>query len=863
MTCFNIILSLSVTGQDLIEFNFRVEGNCGMCQERIEKVAKSNGAETADWNIDNQVLTIAIDMDKVSVSTIRYAIAQAGHDNGAFFAPDEVYNDLHGCCKYRVADVSEDYLSIEEDHTDYVLADGEGYEGGQKERAHDHRGVEGYIMAYDNNGEKFPLIGATVSLRDKTGTTTDLDGYFYLENENHLPSITISYVGYETQSVEVGEGAIADIVMADGHQLETVEISYREKTTKISFLKPLNAEEITREELCKAACCNLSESFETNPAVDVSFNDAVTGTKQIEMLGLAGPYVQVTRELIPDVRTMNNIFGLNMTPGPWIESIQLIKGVGSVVNGYESIAGQINVELKKPDSPDEVLHVNAFANNGGRLEINSNFSQYVTPNVSTGVLIHAKRNQQVHDRNNDGFTDMPLENDMVFVNRWKFNRTKNIEGQIGFKAAILDHEGGSHDHFAGISEAHESHWRMYNDTKRFELWGKMGYIFPGNSAQSLGLQMSAVSHDMDAQFGNGLYIADQQSLYANLIYQNIFENDHIIRTGLSYQYDNIDETVSKAGIYSRSESVPGAYMEYNFKKDEKWAIIAGLRGDHHNNYGFFVTPRLHAKYNIADKSIVRFIAGRGLKTANIFAENMGLFASSRAFSLTTDAEDLGNPYGLKPEVAWNYGINLTQAIPMGEKEVILGVDLFHTAFQNQVIADYETTGRIDFYNLDGESYSNSFQIKADVELIPRLDVRIAYRYIDAKTDYKDGRKQRPLVSKHRAFINLAYATTSDWHFDATVNWRGTMRLPTTAGNPEEYRREDNSPSYFLAGGQVSKRWGKKYDVYVGVENLFDYKQENAIIAGDDAFGEFFDASIIWAPLFGRNLYVGFRYNLIK
>jgi len=853
---FAMTMVTALHTQDLVEYSFRVEGACGMCKERIEKNAIEVGkATTAEWNVDTKIIVINIDETITEVSTVKWHLSQAGHDNGDYLAPDEVYDNMHGCCKYRPevsgpAEQTTNSENIEQSGGD-----------NQTQEKHDHvHQAEGYIYAMDN-GEKIPLIGANIRFEGASeGTTTDLEGYFELDNEGHYEAIVISYVGYEDQVIML-EDEFLEVTLADGHQLETVEITYRRKTTEVSYVNTINVETITREELCKAACCNLSESFETNPSVDVSFNDAVTGTKQIQMLGLAGPYVQITRELLPDVRGMNTIFGLNMTPGPWIESIQLIKGTGSVVNGHESIAGQINVELKKPEK-GELLHVNGFANNGGRLEINTNARLDVSEFISTGLLFHGKRNQNVHDRNGDGFTDMPLESDMVVINRWKFKRKKSFEGQFGIKLADLNHKGGSHDHFAGISEEHDDHWQMNSNTDRKEAWAKIGYVNPDQPDFSMGLQLSAVDHKQRARYGLGDYNSDQQSFYSNLILQNIFKNGNILRTGLTYQKDKLVETVSKADRYLRDESTPGAYAEYTIKQGEKWTIIPGLRIDHHNNYGTFVIPRLHAKYNFGERSIIRFTGGKGFRTPSIFAENMGLFATNRTVRIRGNSSR-NTPYGLEAEEAWNYGLSLTQGFELAEREFVLSVDAFRTEFVNQIVVDWENAREVVFHNLDGQSYSNSYQIKVDYELVNNLDVRLAYRVFDVKTTYGESLQQKPMVSKHRAFLNMAYKTENDWHFDATLNWRGQMRLPDTSINPVQYRRPDYSPAYFLLGGQVSKRWGNKWDVYIGGENILNYKQTDAIIASDEPFGDFFDGSLVWAPLFGANFYVGFRYNLVS
>jgi len=852
LSAFLCTISYIIMGQSLIDYSFRVEGACGMCAERIEETAIKKGkAASAYYNVDTHILTVSIDESITDVSEVKWELAQAGHSNRSFDAPEDVYNNLPACCQY--ADPDNPHNNKEEENSER--------ENDKDESKIYLSFIEGYIYGINDDGDKEPLIGANIILgHSGIGTTTDADGYFSIDNsEVKATHLDFSFIGYETQHFDIVEDGVMDITLTQGVRMDDVVIKYKKRTTEVSFIKPLNVEEITREELCKAACCNLSESFETNPSVDVSYPDAITGTRMIQMLGLAGPYVQITRELLPDVRGMSSIYGLSMTPGPWIESIQLIKGTGSVVNGYESIAGQINVDLKKPHI-GERLFFNGFANNGGRFEINANGRQKVSDNIYTGVLVHAKTMQEAHDNNGDGFTDMPIEKDFVIANRWHFDKVNNVIGQFGVKVSSLSHEGGFHDHFSGDNVDHENHWRMNSATRRIEAWSKIGYIFPEKSQNSIGLQLNGTYNDQQSEFGFGKYDSKQKSVYANLIYQNIIEGGHTIRTGITYNLDDISERVAKAGFFDRYESVPGVYAEYTYADpNNKFAIIPGLRVDQHNNYGTFITPRIHAKYNFSESSIVRGTFGKGWRTASIFAENLGLFSTNRIVDI--QASNDNTPYGLEAEEAWTMGLNLTQGITIASRDLIISIDAYRTYFTNQIVVDYETTKSVSFYNLAGQSYANSIQMKVEYDVLEDFTVRMAYRLFDVKTTYDNTLLEKPLVSRHRAFVNMAYKTKNDWFFDATVNWNGSKRLPDTSANPEKFQRPERSPNYFLLNAQIMKRWNDKIDVYVGAENILNFKQTDAIISADDAFGEYFDASIVWAPLFGTNIYAGFRYTI--
>jgi outer membrane receptor for ferrienterochelin and colicin/copper chaperone CopZ len=826
------------TGETTQKQSFRVSGVCGMCEDRIEGIAlKSSGVIDAQWDAETQLLEVVFENGKFDDSGMLKAIAAAGHETDLFEADEEAYHNLPACCQYT-----------NENNPHYQKADANYY---------------GYILGtvYEKNetGEMIPLIGANLYWAGTSiGTTTDLEGDFELENTGEHHMLVVSYVGYQADTLHAPHeaGAEVDIILSHGKNLDVIEIVHRKKTTEISMIDPIKVHKIGEDELMKAACCNLSESFETNPSIDVGFTDAVTGTRQIEMLGLAGKYVQITRESMPDIRGLSSIHGLTYIPGPWIEGIQMNMGTGSVANGYESITGQINVELKKPEKSDP-FYLNLFANQEGRLEANITSSLKLSEKISTAVLLHGNMIRTESDHNGDGFLDMPTGDQIVAVNRWKYVGDNGMMGQIGVKATYVNKSSGEIETDgwpAGIN-----FWKASQKTNRMEAWMKMGKIFKDRPFASIGFQTMAVHHDHSFTFGDRPYDALQQSVYANLIYQSIFGNtNHQYRTGLSFNLDRIEEQVADVE-YARSEYVPGAFFEYTFKPDDKFSLVSGMRSDWHSDYGVFFTPRLNIRYGITESTVVRGAVGRGLRTANIFAENIGFFASARNYEIHSDNQS--NPYGLEPEVAWNFGLNLTQQFNLFGREGVFSVDAYHTSFQNQVVVDLETTGQISFYNLEGSSYSNSVQGQIDLTVIKNFDIRLAYRYNDVKTQYESGVLQKPLSAKHRAFINLAYATSNNWKFDFTTSWQGQKRIPNTSGNPVAYQLEDYSPSFFLMNAQVSKGWKNVFEVYLGGENLLNFKQANPILAADDPYGEFFDSSLIWGPVFGRKLYVGLRYRI--
>jgi len=650
------------------------------------------------------------------------------------------------------------------------------------------------------------------------------------------------------------------IILASGKLLSEVKVIAKQRSTYLSAVSPIRTQVMTERELFKAACCNLSESFETNPSVDVSYNDAVTGSKQIQLLGLSGNYTQLTVENLPGPRGIATPLGLNSIAGPWVETIQLNKGVGSVANGFESIAGQINIELKKPEKADR-FYENMYVNSMGKTDFNLNLNQKIGKKWSTGLLLHDDLlyNKTI-DFNKDGFLDLPNGNLFSAMNRWKYDDGKGFLTQVGFKFLNDSKTGGETIYDPNNDKFTTNHYGLGITTRRYEGFAKIGYVFPEKKYKSIGLQLSASVHQQDSYFALTIYNAEQNNFYANLIYQSIIGNtNHKFRTGFSFVSDEYNEDF-KSINYKRTEAVPGAFFEYTFTPIEKFNVVAGLRTDYNTLFGWFATPRLHVRYEPVKGTIIRLSAGKGQRTANIFAENMSVFVSSRQVDILSTGA--GKAYGLNPEVAWNKGISIDQKFKLFNRDGLFSIDYFRNDFDKQVVVDLEDARQVKFYNLDGRSFSNSLQIEVNVEPVRKLELRLAYRFFDVKTTYSNVLLQKPFTAKHRSFANLAYEI-SGWKFDYTFNYNGAKRIPNTSANPIQYQRNISSPSFVLMNAQISKTFGEQhqFEGYLGGENLGNYFQKNAIIAADQPFSPYFDASLVWGPVSGRLIYIGLRYKL--
>ena len=723
---------------------------------------------------------------------------------------------------------------------------------------------KGMIMDKNNPKDNLGVADVTVHwLNTNVSAITNKKGWFTIDYKPGYKKLVINYLGYKTDTLTIENlDPIHHYITPEG-DLDEVIIKSKRNAIQKSFLSTANMFTVNSEELLKAACCNLAESFETNPSIDVSFSDALTGTKQIQMLGLTSPYLSITQENIPSVRGAAQVFGLTFTPGTWVESIQITKGAGSVVNGYESISGQINAELVKPFS-DNKFFVNAYSSLNGRIELNTHFNQKVSDKWSTGIYIHGNYRGEKFDKNDDNFLDSPLADQINVMNRWQYvDAEKGWVSFINVRFLNDEKQTGEIDFNPSLDKGTTNAWGSEIDTRRFETSAKLGYVFPELPFQSVSLQFAYSNHQQDSYFGQKIYNIEHESIFSNIIFNSIIgDTRNKFKTGLSFTHDNYEELVNITD-YDRKETSAGAFFEYAFDNLNDFSLTAGLRIDTHNLLGTFVTPRIHARYVPWENGVFKASAGRGKRSANIFAENQQMFASSRQINIDNVG---GNIYGLDPEIAWNYGVSYMQKFNLFNKKGDVTFDFYQTDFTNQIVVDWENPQEVSFYNLDGKSIANSFQVEVSYNIAPYFNFRTAYKYFDITTDYKSGNLQKPIQPKNRFFANLSYDTPikesgSQWKFDVTFNNIGKQRLPNTASNPIEYQLTDYVDAYQLLNSQITKVFSEKFEIYVGAENITNVQQENPILASDDPFGDYFDSTIVYSPIFGRAMYVGLRYKI--
>lgn len=719
------------------------------------------------------------------------------------------------------------------------------------------KNISGYVFE-KSNARNVVLPGVNVFYSGTgIGTVTNEDGFFDLEAVAGRTHISFSFVGFKTDSIEVKAGREYKIVLKKDLELKEFVVYRKRSTTSIERLNPIHTERIDGAELHKAACCNLSESFETNPSVDVSFSDAVTGAKQIKLLGLAGKYSQLQTENYPALKGLASNYALTWVPGPWMESIQVSKGTSSVLTGYESITGQINVEFKKPDS-EELAHFNLFSTIDGSMDFNANYSYEFNDTLSTALFVHGNNFQNKIDVNDDGFLSAPLIRRGQVFNRWRFSPNHHFMSQAGIQILSEERIGGQKDFEPGKSKTASDPYGIQLINNHAEAFFKGGYTFE-NDRTSIAFISSYMIHDMENNYGLNTHKADERMGYASFVLTQPldFWSKHMLNFGTGIYYDNIEESF-KGNDYQKKESVPAVYSEYSFKPSDHFTLLAGMRADFHNLNGTFFTPRLHMRYEPVHEVAFRISAGKGYRTSNVLSDFSYAMASSRAFNLS----QLEHSYYF--EDAWNYGLSITQDYHIANRPLKITLEANRTDFVDQLVADFESSAtEVLFYGLEGESFANNFQAEIKYELFPRFDLLVAYRYNDVKQTIGGELKQMPLTSRYKGLITANYATNlKKWMFDYTVQFNGGGRIPVTPGATGGNDVGDTFSPYTVMNFQVTKYF-KHWNLYLGSENLTNFTMDTPVISADNPTGAYFDATKTWGPVMGRRVYAGIRITIDK
>ena len=721
--------------------------------------------------------------------------------------------------------------------------------------------ITGKVM----NGEKEVLIGATVYWAGTTiGTTTDLDGYFEIPKEGQSSNLLIaSYVGIAPDTIEVTDATTITFQLTSANTLDEVTISGQQDAVIISNIKAIKTEQITQTSLRQAACCDLAGCFGGQSSVQPHTTNVVTNAKELRILGLSGVYNQVLLDGFPLVNGLSYTYGISSIPGTLVDNIFIAKGANSVLQGYESISGQINVQTKNPRTSDKLL-VNGYVNSFMEKHFNINYAFKKgdwNSLASFGTVQPAKK----VDDDKDTFLDVPILTRYVFSNKWVYGNPSEWGWNSQINVRFLNEERiGGQTNFKPSQDQGSS--SVYGQTVQFnqpELSIKTGYRW--DDIHNLTIFASGFQQSQNSYFGLTKYDANQVYFYGNLQYEFTYKEKQVLKTGLSYRHSDLKEDISfttdllsksYAGNYQLNEKVPGFFAENTlFLLEDKLTWMVGIRGDHHNEFGFELTPRTLLKYSFSPETVVRANIGKGWRTVNLFSENIGLLVSSRDLIIADD---------LAPEEALNYGLNFTHKFEGTQLSGVLSLDYYRTDFQNQIFPDFDSDPqKVIIENFREESISNGYQAEVALTFRERFNWKVGYTYLDVFRRIDGSKQQLPFNAKHKVLTTFSFQPLSKkFHFDTNIHWFGQQRLPDTQQNPVEFQRPDFSQTYTIVNAQFTYNV-KPFELYAGCENIFNFRQNRAIISWEDPFGPYFDTSSVWGPSRGREFYVGFRYRILQ
>ncbi len=750
------------------------------------------------------------------------------------------------------------------------------------------------------DAEGRPLAGASVYWAGTTvGTSADGGGAFRLHRVKGRELLVASFLGYvnDTLRVDAATQQAAFGLRAEGVELEGVVVEAAQSGNFVKRDGIVKGEMISFAGLCKMACCNLAESFENSASVTVGYSDAISGARQIKMLGLAGTYTQILDENRPVMRGLSAPYGLSYTPGMWLNSIQVSKGVASVTAGHDAITGQINLEHRKP-TDEERLFVNLYLDDELRPEANISTAFPVSRDgkLSSVLLLHGSADTDVRkmDHNGDGFRDLPRSAQFNVANKWLYAADNGMQIRWGWKYVEESRLGGMLDYrnTRSMREAMAREWGWERTGGTMPLYGSHIRNRNANGYFKLGMPVGASVYDADAQdekrsnlalvadfdhfdeeayFGLNDYAGRQNSVSVQAMYNHYFTYRSSLNVGVQARLDYIRESLlnrtpwidgrTRADYdWDRNEEEVGAYAEYTYAVRDRFSVVAGLRGDYNAFYDrFFLTPRGHVKWNITPSTTLRASAGLGYRSTNVLTDNIGMLATGRAIVVP----ELGDLDRL--EQALTVGGSLTQTFGLVEPgDATLSFDYFRTQFFHAVVVDQEYDPEtIRVYGSSGPSWTDTYQIDFSWSPVERLDLFATFRYTDSEMTIRrsDGRPvqvERPLVSRYKTLLNIQYATKfRRWVFDATAQLNGPARIPTQTGDLADSR---HSPRYPMFYAQVSRKVGR-FDIYVGCENIADYRQEDPILNWENPYDYRFNSMNVWGPLMGRKFYAGLRFNL--
>lgn len=714
------------------------------------------------------------------------------------------------------------------------------------------------------NSKNELLTGANICwINTNSCTTTNAKGEFNITDKDvNIKKIVASFIGYMADTIEIANtNSIIEFKLKEINTLSEVIVKGQRDGVIISDINSIKTEKITQTELQKSACCDLAGCFETQTTVQPQVTNVITNSKELRILGLSGVYNQVLVDGLPMIQGLSYTYGISGIPGTLVDNIYVAKGANSVLQGFESISGQINVETKEPDKTDKLL-LNIYMNSFFEKHLNLNYA-FKKEKWSNLTAIHSIQAANKTDKDKDNFLDLPLLTRYMIFNKWKYgNESENgLSSMVGMRFLNERRIGGQKSYNPDNQKGSTVTYGQIVNINQPDIWSKTAYKFTDN--HKVALYASAFHQNQQSFFGTVKYNAKQTNFYSNLQYELNYSDNNSFKTGISYRRLYLNENIAftdtllkrnYAGEYIKSENILGIFAENSINLlDNKITWITGIRADNHNKFGTKITPRTLIKYDVIPQTIIRGSIGTGWRTVNLFSENIGLLVSSRNIIFAEE---------LKPEKALNFGLNLTHKF---ENDVVSGyfsADYYRTNFQNQIFPDYDSNPtQAIIKNFTGTSVSNGFQAELLLKIGKRFELKNGYNYLDVYRKINQEKILLPFNSEHKLLTTFSYKPLSEkFHFDVNIHWFGRQRLPDTKSNPAEFQQPNFSKSYSTINAQFTYSF-TKIEVYTGCENIFNFRQNQPIVSWQNPFSPYFDTSYVWGPTRGRELYAGIRFKI--
>ena len=727
----------------------------------------------------------------------------------------------------------------------------------------------------DNSGG---LSYANIYIKNtKLGTSSSENGQYQIKNiPNGTYTVIISSIGYKTKSRKItfnkNDKTIRNFLLESDNSLDEIVVSGTLRPVSKSA-SPVPVDVYGKSFFKKNPTPSIFESLQNVNGVRPQLNCNVCNTGDIHINGLEGPYTFVLIDGMPIVSGLSTVYGLTGIPQALIERIEIVKGPASTLYGSEAVGGIINIITKKP-SNSPTLSVDSFSSSWGEINTDIGFRYQLSEKIQGLTGINYFNYQNIIDNNDDGFTDLTLQNRISIFNKLNFKRKKNKLFTIAFRYLYEDRWGGETNWnkiFRGTDQVYGE--SIY--TSRWETFGT--YQLP--TSENISFQFSANGHQQNSFYGIDSYNANQLIAFGQFVINKKVKKIHNILLGIAYRYTSYDDntfaTFENDGVTNKPSIIhlPGIFIQDEISFNNQHKILLGVRYDFNSIHGAIFSPRVNYKWNSNDnKNIVRISVGNGFRVANVFTEDHAALTGAREVEFEGE---------LAPETSWNTNINYVKKITTENVFINLDASAFYTYFNNRILPDYETdVNKIIYANLNGFSVSKGFSLNSDITFQNGLNVNLGATLMDVTITENDNKKQQLLTESFSGVWSISYRFKSNGiKIDYTGNTYGPMRLPRLSDTDP---REENSPWFSIQNIQITKKFKSNWELYGGLKNILNFTPaDNSIARSFDPFDNSvvfdsngqatvtpdnpnaltFDPSYVYASNQGIRGFLGIRYTI--